>query len=89
MRKYKIKLHKWVEDHKIPKMSPSMHKPPKLVTQTPPPLNCPSKYKPPPPRGLYLEIAPKYKVKQSKNGKSPSNYKASTIDFERQISLRR
>ena len=82
MRKYKIKLHKWVEDHKILKISPSMHKPPKLVTQTTPrpPLNCPS---------LYLEIAPKYKVKQSKNGKSPSNYKACTIDFKRQISLRR
>ena len=45
-----------------------------------PPLNCPSKYKPP--GGLSLEIALKYKVKQSKNGKFPSNYKASTIDFE-------
>ena len=39
--------------------------------------------------GLYLEIAIKYKVKQSKNGKFPSNYKASPIDFETQISLRR
>ena len=38
--------------------------------------------------GLYLEIALKYKVKQSKDGKSfPSNYKASLIDFETQISL--
>ena len=45
-----------------------------------PPLNCPSKYKPP--GGLYLEIALKYKVKQNKNGKFPSNYKASAIDFE-------
>ena len=35
--------------------------------------------------GLYLEIALKYKVKQSKDGKFPSNYKASLIDFERQI----
>ena len=52
----------------IPKISPSMHKPP---------------------RGLFLEIALKYKVKQSKNGKFPSNYKASPIDFETQISLRR
>ena len=52
-----------------------------------PPLNRPSKYKPP--RGLYLEIALKYKVKQSKSGKFPSNYKASPIDFETQISLRR
>ena len=32
-------------------------------------------YKPPPPPGggLYLEIALKYKVKQSENGKFPSN----------------
>ena len=37
------------------------------------PLNSPSKYKPP--GGLYLKIALKYKVKQSKNGKFPSNYK--------------
>ena len=50
-------------------------------------------YKPPPPPtpggGLYLKIALKYKVKQSENGKFPSNYKASPIDFETQISLRR
>ena len=44
-------------------------------------------YKPPPPLplGLYLEIALKYKVKQSKDGKFPSNYKASLIDYETQI----
>ena len=30
-----------------------------------------------------------YNVKQSINGKFPSNYKASTIGFETQISLRR
>ena len=52
-----------------------------------PPLNRPSKYKPP--GGLYSEIALKYKVKQRKNGKFPSIYKASPIDFETQISLRR
>ena len=40
-------------------------------------------------KSLYLEIALKYKVKQSKNSKFPSNYKASPIDFETQISLRR
>ena len=40
-----------------------------------------------PPGVLYLEIALKYKVKQSKNGKFSSNYKASPIDFETQISL--
>ena len=39
--------------------------------------------------GLYLEIALKYKVKHGKNGKFLSIYKASTIDFETQISLRR
>ena len=48
-------------------------------------LNHPSKYKPPrgrsrlltaPARGLYLEIALKYKVRQSKNGKFPSKFKA-------------
>ena len=35
------------------------------------------------------KIALKYNVKQNKNGKFTSNYKASTIDFETQISLRR
>ena len=34
-----------------------------------------------------MEIALKYKVKQSKNGRFPSNYKASRINFEMQISL--
>ena len=34
------------------------------------------------------KITLKYKVKQSKNGKFTSNYKASPIDFETQISLR-
>ena len=63
-----------------------MYKPSKLVTQKNPPLNRPSKYKLP--EGLYLEIALKYNVKQSKNGKFISNYKASQIDFETQISLR-
>ena len=72
---------------KIPKISPSKYKPPKLVTQKNPPLNCLSKYKPP--GGLYLEIALKHKVKQSKYGNFTSNYKASPIDFETQISLHR
>ena len=39
--------------------------------------------------GLYSEIALKYKVKQSKNGKFPSTYKAIVMDFETHISLRR
>ena len=38
---------------------------------------------------MYLEIALKYKVKKSKNGKFPSNHKASQIDFETQISPHR
>ena len=52
-----------------------------------PPLNRPSKYKSP--GGLYLENALKYEVKQSKNGRFIPSYKASPIDFETQISLRR
>ena len=52
-----------------------------------PPLNRPSKYKPP--GACTWKIALKYKVKQSKNGKFTSNYKVSPIDFEMQISLRR
>ena len=42
------------------------------------------------PRGTCTwKIVLKFKVKQSKNGKFTSNYKASPIDFETQISLRR
>ena len=37
------------------------------------PKISPSKYKPP--GGLYLEVALKYKVKQSKNGTFPFHYK--------------
>ena len=45
---------------------------------------------PPPPGGACTwKIALKYKEKQSKNGKFTSNCKASPIDFETQISLRR
>ena len=47
---------------KIPKISPSMYKPLKIITQKNPPLNRPSEYKPP--GGLYLEFALEYKVKQ-------------------------
>ena len=36
--------------------------------------------------GCTWKIALKYKVKQSKKGKFASNYKASPIDFETQIS---
>ena len=52
-----------------------------------PPLNRPSKYKPP--GACTWKIVLKYKVKQSKNGKFTSNSKASPIDFETQISLRK
>ena len=52
------------------------------------PLNRPSKYISSP-GACTWKIALKYKVKQSKNGKCTSNYKASSIDFETQISLRR
>ena len=61
-----------------------MYKPPKPVTQKTlrkiaPPNRSSS--------GAYTwKIALKYKVKQSKNGKITSNYMASPIDFETQIS---
>ena len=64
-----------------------MYKPPQTRNANNPPLNHPSENKPP--GGLYLEIALKYKVKQSKNGQFPYNYKASPNDFETQISLHR
>ena len=51
-----------------------------------PPLNRPSEYKPR--GGLYLEIALKYKVKQSKNGQYPSNYNSSN-DFEMPVCFHR
>ena len=37
--------------------------------------------------GLYLEIALKYKAKQSKNSKFHSNNKTSRMEFEMQIYL--
>ena len=46
-RALRILLEATANYRKIPKISPSMYKPPKLVTQKSPPLNCPSKYKPP------------------------------------------
>ena len=54
-----------------------MYKPPKAVTQKTLRGACTWK------------IALKYKAKQSKNGKFTSNYKASPIDSETQVSLRR
>ena len=61
--------------------------PPKPVTQktlrwiAPPNIS--------PPGACTWKIALKYNVKQSKNGKFTSNYKASPIDFETQIPLHR
>ena len=72
---------------KIQKKSPSMHKPPKPVTQETLRQIAPTKISPP--WACTWKIALKYKVKQSNNGKFTSNYKASPIDFETQISLRR
>ena len=60
---------------KTPKISPSICKPPKLVNAKNHPLNRPSKYKLP--RGLYLKIVLKYKVKQSKK----------TVNFHPTITL--
>ena len=40
-----------------------------------------------PPGACTWKIALKYKVKQSKNSKFTSNYKASQIDLETQLSL--
>ena len=42
-----------------------------------------------PPGTCTRKISLKYKVKQSQNGKFTSNYKASPVDFETQIYLRR
>ena len=46
---------------KIPKISPSKYKPPKLVTQKNPPLHRPSEYKPP--GGLLLGNCPQIQSK--------------------------
>ena len=80
-------FHRDLGYRKITKISPSKYNSQTLNAKKKKPLNRPSKYKPP--GGLYLEIALNYKVKQSKNGKFPSNYKASPIDFETQIFLHR
>ena len=57
----------------MPKISPSLYKPPKLVTQKT--LRYTALPNISPLWGLYLEIALKYKVKRSKNGKFPSKCK--------------
>ena len=49
---------------KIPKISPSMDKPPKIVTQNPSVKSAPPNTSPR--GGLYLEFALEYKVKLNK-----------------------
>ena len=61
-------------------MIPSMYKP--LQIWAPPQTRNTKKPSIKSPLQMYLEIALKYIVKQSKNGNFPSNYKASPIDFE-------
>ena len=52
---------------KIPKISPSIYKPPRIVKQKTLRSIAPRNLSPP--GGLYLEFAVEYKGKQSKNGK--------------------
>ena len=62
-RALRILLEATANYRKIPKISPSMYKPPKLVTQKSPPLNCPSKYKPP--VGFVSPLVPKFSQSSS------------------------
>ena len=57
----------------MPKISPSLYEPNKLVMQKT--LRYTALLSISPLGGLYLEIALEYKVKQSKNGKFPSKCK--------------
>ena len=57
--------------------------PPKLVTQKPLREIAPLKISPP--GGLYLEIALKYKLKQSKYGQFPFNYKLAQSILKRKF----
>ena len=68
-----------------------MYKPLQTGNAKKPPLNRPSKHNPPPPGGggCTGKIALKYKVKQRKTVNLIPTQKASLIDFETQISLRR
>ena len=73
-----------VKYRKIPKISPSKNKPPnqwrkKPSVKSPPPP--PQEKNISPPGACTWKIVLKYKIKQSKNGKFTSNYKASPIDL--------
>ena len=67
-----------IKYHKIPKISPSMYKPQTGNVKNPP-LNRPSKYKPP--GGMYCTWKIALKVKQSNNSKFTSSYKARPISI--------
>ena len=73
---------------KIRKKRPLQIQAPQIGNARNPPLNRPSNISPPG-GACTWKIAHKYKLKQSKNGTFTSNYKASPIDFETQISFRR
>ena len=64
-----------------------MYKPPKPVTQKT--IHYIASPNISPPGACTWKIALKYKVEQSNNDKFTSNYTASPIDFETQISLLR
>ena len=70
---------------KISKIGLFKYKPPKPVMQKNPPLNRPSKYKPPP-GACTWKTAPEYKAKMVT---LPPTIRGSPIDFETQTSLRR
>ena len=76
-------IGKYLKYRKIAKISPSMYKPSKIVTQKNPPLNRLSKYKPP--GGLYLEFALEYKAKQRKNVNFPCHCKLAQSILKRKF----
>ena len=83
LRVISIKFLLVINYRKIPKISPFMYRPPKIVTQktlryiAPPNIS--------PPGDLYLEFALEYKGKQSKNGKFPSHYKLAQSNLKRKF----
>ena len=80
----KVKVNK-LEYLKIPKVSPSIYKPPKLVTQKTLHEIAPPNKRPPRGGACTWKIALKYKVEQSKNGKFPSNYKLAQSILKRKL----
>ena len=75
---------KWNSDN----ITPSTYKPLQIKAPPPPTRNAKKTSVKSPlqilaPGDLFLEIALKYKVKQSKNGKFPSNYKLTQLILKR------